>query len=101
MPVVVDLATAKAHLRVDHSDEDSLITGYIEAAEAHASEYMGRPLDPWNEDEDPAPATVKQAILLAVGDFYENREAANQEKAYEVNPAFRSLLNWHRLGMGI
>lgn len=38
---VVDLATAKPHLRVDTSDDDNLINAYISAATAYAARYTG------------------------------------------------------------
>jgi uncharacterized phiE125 gp8 family phage protein len=38
---ILTLDEAKAHLRVDHADEDVLITGLIEAATAHLDGYQG------------------------------------------------------------
>lgn len=38
---VVSLATAKSHLRVDHSDDDSLITSLIKTAGEIVEEYTG------------------------------------------------------------
>jgi len=40
----VDLGTAKAHLRVEHSDEDGLILDLIDAAAAHVEQRTGRAL---------------------------------------------------------
>lgn len=53
----VALADAKQHLRVDHDDENSLITTYIEAATAHLDGYsgvLGRALisQEWRQDFD-------------------------------------------------
>lgn len=38
---LLSLADAKAHLRVDHSDDDAVISGLIEAATAHLDGYGG------------------------------------------------------------
>lgn len=39
---MISLATAKAHLRVDHSDEDALITSLISTAGEIVEEYTGQ-----------------------------------------------------------
>jgi len=38
----ITLTEAKSHLRVDHTDDDTLITGYITAATRYAEEFTGR-----------------------------------------------------------
>lgn len=43
------------------------------------------------------PETIKQAILLLIGHWYENREAVTVENVKEVPLAARSLLNFHRI----
>ena len=53
----VALPDVKQHLRVDHDDENSLITAYIEAATAHLDGYsgaLGRALinQEWRQDFD-------------------------------------------------
>jgi len=40
----ISLDEAKAHLRVDSSDEDDLITSLIQAAREYAEEFLGRAL---------------------------------------------------------
>lgn len=40
--LVVTLEKAKAHLRVDGSAEDTLISDYLQAAQQHAENYIGR-----------------------------------------------------------
>lgn len=43
---VIDLATAKSHLRVTHNDEDALISSYVAAALGQAENYTGLVLRP-------------------------------------------------------
>jgi uncharacterized protein YwlG (UPF0340 family) len=42
--MLLDLPTAKAHLRVDNAADDALITLYINAAEQSAAEHLNRRL---------------------------------------------------------
>lgn len=64
----VTIDEAKLHMRVDHDAEDSYIEGLILAAETHVRMYLG------DDFPDPMPASIKAAVLLLVGDLYENRE---------------------------
>nr|DAO97635.1 MAG TPA: Head Tail Connector Protein [Caudoviricetes sp.] len=62
----VTLEEAKKHLRVEHSEEDALIQTYIEAAEDWIAKRCGT--------FDELPKALVAAVLLFVGDLYENRE---------------------------
>lgn len=84
----VTLADVKAHLRIDGTDEDALISQYIEAAQAMAETIMHRPIysadtgdNPVTTDSSKIPTQVKQFILVTTGDFYRNREN-QQEKGF-------------------
>ena len=109
------LPAAKAHLLVFHDMDDTLIQQNIDAAEAHAATVMNRPRIEDNprvswqhnlcpEDvvsEDVVPRSVVQAILLFVGDFYENRTQQVVGTIIATNPSAENLLWPYRLGMGI
>lgn len=88
----VTLQEAKDHLRVLEDDEDALIQGLIEAAEGHIANYLGDDLP------EPMPAPVRAAVLLLVGDLYENRERqvmAGMGRIQE-NRTFHLLLSPYR-----
>lgn len=99
MPLV-DLATAKRHLRVLHDDDDAEIDLYTSAAENIVVEYLDRVVLPAGEtlpSDDPTAMLVTPsivaAILLMLGDLYENREADREQKSDAVMPpAVRALL---------
>lgn len=61
------LEKAKEHLRVTHNAEDTLIQSYLDAAQGHVSKYLG------DDMPDPMPEPVAAAVLLLVGDLYQNR----------------------------
>jgi hypothetical protein len=100
---VLTLDEIKAHLRLDGSEEDAHLTLLNEAAQDYASQYMNRAI-PWHDDvgaEQPVPASVKAAILLTIGDLYENRESAFVGVSRSDNPTAMRLLYPYRVGLGI
>lgn len=111
----VTLLEAKAHLLVFHDMDDVLIQQNIDAAEVHCASIMNRPRIEDNprvswqhnlciEDrtsEDMVPRSVVQAILLFVGDFYENRTQQVVGTIIATNPSAENLLWPTRIGMGI
>lgn len=94
----VTLDEAKAHLRVDGTDDDADITLKLAAAEDAAAQYLDRHL-PWTDADDaeaPVPASVKVAILLILGDLYAVREGSVIGATHATNPTVERLLNPYR-----
>ncbi|ALY72099.1 TPA: head-tail connector protein [Pseudomonas aeruginosa] len=85
----VTLEEAKLHMRVDHDEEDGYIMGLVAAAESHVANFLGDGLP------DPMPAPIKAAVLLLVGDLYENRERMSDRDLSEV-PTYAMLLAPYR-----
>ncbi|GAO23289.1 phage gp6-like head-tail connector protein [Diaphorobacter sp. DS2] len=90
---MLTLNETKLHLRVDHDDEDALILAMIDtAASAVANDLNMEVID---LDTD-APAPVKSAALLLVGDLYANREAQT-ERPLTSNQTYARLLAPYRV----
>ena len=87
---MLTLYEAKAHLRIDHNDEDELLQAYMDAAEASVADYLGIELP------SAMPAPVRAAILLRVGDLYENREGQT-DRPLHGNKTFERLLQPYRV----
>lgn len=79
MGILVTLDEAKQHLKLTYKDyesnailsddsEDALITQYIDAASDYVKKYCQQ------DFEASPPASVRQAVLLLVGDYYNQRE---------------------------
>ena len=90
---MLTLAETKLHLRVDHNDEDTLITALMATATAACADYLNM------EAADlvvAVPAPIKSAALLLVGALYEQRESQG-DRPYNKNPTFEALLNPYRV----
>ena len=97
--MVVSLEEAKAHLRVQHDEEDALIEGMIAQAQTAAEDFCRVSFEPFLNDDGEAveaPGPVKLAILLMVGYFYEHREAEDGAGFRTMRRAFMTLLYPYR-----
>lgn len=101
---MIALADVKAHLRVDHADEDAKIQGYIDAAistfEALTNRTLVAAADPLPDPLGNAmhiTKSVEQGALMLVGHWYANVESvAVGVSAAELPMATRSLWLPHR-----
>lgn len=84
----------KLHLRVDHDEEDDIITMYLDSATAAAANFLN--VETLDLDDPLLPAPIKAAVFLAVGDLYANREAVGTQP-YSQNPTYERLLNPYRV----
>lgn len=79
---MIDLPIVKAHLRVDHDDEDALIEGYRDAALSAFETWSNRKLVAEGEVlPDPVgnallmSKAIRQGALLLIGTWYNSRES--------------------------
>lgn len=49
----------------------------------------------------PIPKSIKQALLLSIGNFYENREATTEKAMTELPLGAMYLLTQHRINLGV
>jgi hypothetical protein len=79
---MIDIADVKAHLRVEHADEDAKIQGYTDAALSAFETWTNRTLLA-ADAALPEPVgnamritkSIRQGALLLIGHWYANAEA--------------------------
>ena len=86
---MITLIEAKLHLRVDTDEDDFGIHDMIEASKQHLTS-IGCDLN-----ADPMPAPLKQAALMLIADFYENRGLTWGSEA-KYSPVFLRLVAPYR-----
>ncbi len=74
--MVATLEEAKMYLRIDHSDEDTLITDLINASENLCKDIIRQQFS----ELEKIPETLKIAVLYGVTYLYENREKADHKE---------------------
>lgn len=72
---IVTLAEQKAHLGVTDDVDDSMISGQIDAAQAHFEQLLGFVVAEEFASPLVVPADLKQAVMQLAAHLYENREA--------------------------
>jgi hypothetical protein len=107
MPLTDDvgLAQARKHLRLDPDDTDAMVELYLQAAMDRVEQYIQAPLlrnvAAAGQPESVAiPFSLKAAVLLYLGDLWENREASVDHKL-EENRAAVALMAPFRTQLGV
>lgn len=72
---MITLADAKAFCRVDHDDDDAVITAMLAAA----GDYLAK--IGVDTQTAPVPPAVEQAMLMLTAFFYDHREDVDAEPA--------------------
>lgn len=90
--MIISLEETKLYLRVDGNEEDTLITQLILSAEDICEGILRYPLT----DLEVVPESLKQALLYAVANMYENRESLNIKEVIDV--MLRLILPYRRDG---
>ena len=96
----VTLELAKAHLRVEDSykDEDVYIESLIEVAEEKVAKHLCITVEELAgvNGNGKIPATLRQAILLAIGLYYANREEVTYIKTKPLEQGILHLVSLDR-----
>ncbi|HWV08141.1 MAG TPA: head-tail connector protein [Pseudomonas sp.] len=97
MAITLDLPLVREQCRIVDEISDALLQSYVDAALAHVQMHCDRTLvegDPSSEGEMALTADVRQAVLLMVGNWAENRSAVG-ELTTEIALGVSRLL-WYR-----
>ena len=78
--LIVTLEGAKLYLKVDGDEDDTLISDCINAAEELCEDILRFPVSEFLE----VPETVKQAVLYAIGNLYEQRETLDMKAMIDL-----------------
>ncbi|MCH4563349.1 head-tail connector protein [Halomonas sp. EGI 63088] len=105
---LIPLETIKLHLRLDtepDSELDPELERLLEVAVDHAAQYLGRSI-PWDDEDTSSseailPASVQQAILILIGEYFENREQHVIGSIITENQTVQHLLHFYRVGLGV
>lgn len=94
----IDLDTAKKHLNIepDFIEDDEYILGLIDAAEQAVRVHTNEDFDVLAEKNGGCiPAPILQAILIMIGNFYQNREPLGTNRT-ELPLSARYLIDLYR-----
>lgn len=92
----LDINFVKEYLRIDHTDDDLLLTTMLYAAKSFIQNYLNQKF----ADFDEVPDEFTIACLALVSHWYEKREIQSERATKEeLRYVFSGLLDMHRKSM--
>jgi len=76
---------------MDTNIDDLLLAQMGDAAEQATENYMCQPISATLGNDGEIPPALKQAILMLVATFYDNRESVNYQQVH-MSPAYQILI---------
>ena len=77
MAIVNDLLPkVKAHLILQHDEDDNLLLGYIRAAVDYAESYQKKPVGFYSKRRNRMLPTTEQAVIMLSSHFHESRDGS-------------------------
>lgn len=89
--MIVTVDELKAHLRIQHGEEDALLESLLRQAEAAARDFCRA------DFSADAPEPVRLAVMLMASHFYEYRDSSDKAAYATMLNAFHALLYPHRI----
>jgi len=91
----IDVPFVKEYLRQDGDEDDKLIGAILEGAKDYIVKYTGQSLEQLERSED-----LTIAILVLVGEFYDNRTiSVNERINLRINSMLESLIGRYSLNL--
>ena len=96
--MLVNLDILKKHLNIDadFKEDDEYITLLEGVAEDLVQKHIDKNLDTIIDEEGELPKPLLHAILLFVGNMYDNRESVSYATPREVPQSLTYILNMYR-----
>ena len=92
---MITLKDLKRHCRVDTDDDNDLLRGYLNAAMSYAEQYQGKnyTVRKGSAALDKMRQTTRQAILMMVSYWYDNRDLSwtNTAQVSQTNSQDRTM----------
>lgn len=96
--MTISLADIKKHLNLDeyYTADDAYITSLESVAKELVEKHIDRKLTDIETEEGAIPKPLLQAMLLIIGNFYDNRESVSYSSAVEVPHTLTYILDMYR-----
>ena len=94
----ITIDQVKSHLLInqDFHDDDAYLFSLIQVAEQAVSLFIDQPLSEISDENGKIPDSLRHAMLLLIGNLYNNRESTINLNINEVPHAFQFLLDLYQ-----
>lgn len=96
---MLSITTIKQHLNIDstYTADDNYLQQLNRVAEAVVEKHINKSMyDLRMENKGELPVAIEQAILLLIGNYYNNREAVSYTSANELPLSYNYILDLYK-----